>query len=118
VVVRFTGLSGVVAGSLADGRYTLIEHQGKIHGGGGAALLADHRDAFFRLFGDVNGDAKVDATDLAAFQQAYRSVSGVRQLPMRGLSSYRAYFDVDQNGVIDAVDYYQFLRRYGTRLPA
>jgi type VI protein secretion system component Hcp len=116
VVVRFTGLSGVVAGSLADGRYTLIEHQGKIHGSGAAALLADHRDAFFRLFGDVNGDAKVDATDLAAFQQAYRSVSGIRQLPMRGLPSYRAYFDVDQNGVIDAVDYFQFQRRYKTKL--
>jgi hypothetical protein len=108
VVIRFTGLTGVVAGSLADGRYTLIEHQGKIHSGANAALLADHRDAFFRLFGDVNGDGKVDDTDRTAFLAAYRTV--------RGSSNYRWYLDYDQNGVIDISDYYQFMRRYGTAL--
>ena len=102
----FPGLTGAVAGSLADGRYTLIEHQGKIHSGANAALLADHRDAFFRLFGDVNGDAKVDATDRTAFLAAYRS--------RQGMANYRSYFDMNNDGVVDSVDYYQFLQRLGT----
>jgi hypothetical protein len=111
VVIRFTGLAGVVAGSLADGRHTLIEHQDKIQGGGGNyALLADHSDRFFRLFGDVNGDGKVDNTDRTAFLAAYRS--------RKGMANYRLYFDVNNDGVIDSTDYYQFLARYGTTLPS
>ncbi len=107
VVIRFTGLAGVVGGSLADGRYTLITHQGKIHGGT-YQTLADHSDAFFRLFGDVNGDGKVDNTDLAAFLLAYRS--------RRGMTNYRWYFDYGGDGMIDATDYYQILRRSGSHV--
>jgi hypothetical protein len=108
VVVRFTGLAGVVAGSLADGRYTLIEHQGKIHAGNNYVSQADHSDAFFRLFGDVNGDGKVDRTDQAAFLAAYRS--------RKGMANYRWYFDYNGDGIIDSTDYYQFLQRYRTHL--
>jgi hypothetical protein len=108
VVIRFTGLTGVVAGSLADGRYTLIEHQGKIHGGPNYLVQADHRDAFFRLYGDVNGDARVDNTDRTAFLAAYRS--------RKGMANYCWYFDVNNDGFIDSVDYYQFQQRYGSSL--
>jgi hypothetical protein len=118
VILTFSnGVSGVSGGSLADGNYQLVVHARGVHFTNGSATPpADYVTTFFRLFGDVNGDRKVDDIDLAAFQQAYRSVNGVQQLPLRGLSSYRWYFDVDQNGVIDAVDYYQFLRRYRTTL--
>jgi predicted outer membrane repeat protein len=118
VILTFSnGVSGVSGGSLADGNYQLVVHARGVHFTNGSATPpADYVTTFFRLFGDVNGDRKVDDIDLAAFQQAYRSVNGVRQLPLRGLSSYRWYFDVDQNGVIDAVDYYQFLRRYRNKL--
>jgi hypothetical protein len=110
VVIRFTGLGWLVGGSLADGRYTLIEHQGKIHSGANYVSQADHSDGFFRLYGDVNGDGKVDATDLAAFQKAYRS--------RQGMAAYVWYLDGNGDGVIDATDYYQFLQRYGTTLPS
>jgi hypothetical protein len=108
VVIRFTGLGWLVGGSLADGRYTLVEHAGLIHSGGNYVSLTDHSDGFFRLYGDVNGDGKVDATDLAAFQKAYRS--------RQGMAAYVWYFDSNGDGTIDATDYFQFLQRYGTHL--
>jgi hypothetical protein len=109
VLIRFTGLAGVHGGSLPDGRYLLVEHSGLIHDGGNYETLADHRDTFFRLFGDVNGDGKVDNTDRTAFLAAYRS--------RRGKANYAWYFDYNADGFVDSVDYYQLLRRYGTNLP-
>jgi alpha-amylase len=94
VTLTFSG-SGVVGGSLADGRYTLTVDGTPVQ-------------KFFRLFGDSNGDGQVDATDLVAFARAARS--------RRGMANYRAYFDFDANGLIDGFDYGQFLRRYKTRL--
>jgi hypothetical protein len=60
---------------------------------------------FFRLFGDLNGDGKVDSTDSAAFMAAYRSFAGQ--------ATYRSYFDFYNHGRVDATDYYMFLRRNG-----
>jgi hypothetical protein len=106
VIVRFTGLPGVVGGSLADGVYTLIEHQALIHAGPNRQLLVDRADAFFRLFGDSNGDGRVDDTDRTAFLAAYRS--------RKGMANYRSFFDFNGDGVIDSTDYFEFLRRLGT----
>jgi hypothetical protein len=92
--ITFTG-PGLVGGSLADGRYTLTA--------GGTAVAVPN---FFRLFGDGNGDGKVDAADQAAFLAAYRS--------RKGMAAYRSYFDYNGDGLIDSSDYYQFQRRYGT----
>jgi hypothetical protein len=92
--ITFTG-AGLVAGSLADGRYNLTA--------GGTAVAVPN---FFRLFSDSNGDAKVDDTDRAAFLKAYRS--------RKGMANYQSYFDYDNSGVIDSTDYYQFLQRYGS----
>jgi hypothetical protein len=108
VVLHFKGLAGVVDGSLLDGRYTLIEHRGKIHGGSNETLVANHRDAFFCLFGDVNGDGKVTATDVAAFLAAFRS--------RKGMANYRWYLDYNGDGVIDRTDAAQFLQRYEPQL--
>jgi hypothetical protein len=96
VTVLFTGLPGLVYGSLPDGRYTV-------------AVNGQTAASFFRLYGDTNGDGKVDATDLAVFQKAYRSRKGYTP-------NYRADLDYNGDGYIDATDYYQFLTRYGTQL--
>ncbi len=106
VLVQFTDPT-LIGGSLADGRYVFTLNSSDIHnsvGGvynGGTAIT----DNFWRLFGDVNGTATVDNSDLADMQAALRSVDGT--LP------YRWYLDYDQNCTIDSVDYMAFLNRLG-----
>jgi hypothetical protein len=104
-------------GSLVDGRYTVTIHSSLVHdhqlgaaldGDGDGLVGGDRVDQFFRLFGDVNGDAKVDHTDVAAFLQAYHS--------KKGMAAYAWYSDVNNDGWVDATDYYQFLAHYGHRL--
>jgi hypothetical protein len=80
-----------------DGRYSLV-------------ISGQTVATFFRLFGDVNGDGKVDATDQTAFMAAYRSRSG--------MANYRGYFDYDGNGMVDSSDYYQFLVHLNHKLDA
>jgi RHS repeat-associated protein len=116
VTLTFVG-PGIVGGSLPDGWFTLTTFGGRVHdhatgqavdGAGTGVAGSNQVDAFFRLFGDVNGDGQVDATDRTAFLAAYRS--------RRGMANFRGFFDFNGDGVLDAVDYYQFLRRYRTRL--
>jgi hypothetical protein len=59
------GGNSIIGGSLPDGRYQLLYNAQAVQGGN-----------FFRLFGDCNGDGKVDSTDAAAFLAAYRSFQG------------------------------------------
>jgi uncharacterized membrane protein len=115
-ILTFAG-TGVIGGSLADGWYTLTTVGAKVHdhatglaldGAGTGVAGSNQVDAFFRLFGDSNGDGQVDDTDLAAFRAAYRS--------RKGMPSYRWYLDYNADGYVDSVDYYQFLRRYKFRL--
>jgi hypothetical protein len=116
--LTFAG-SGILGGSLADGRYTLTIHSNLVHdhlvgaaldGDGDGLVGGDRAEHFFRLFGDVNGDGQVDAADRSAFLAAYRS--------RKDMANYRWYFDVNADGFIDSIDYYQFLRRYKVRLNA
>ena len=105
VLIQFTG-AGIIGGSLADGSYTftivssLIQLQsGGLYNGG-----VNQTFQFTRLFGDVNGDGKVNATDLAALNAAMRSKEGT--------PPYVWYLDYDQNCQIDATDYRYFLVNY------
>jgi autotransporter-associated beta strand protein len=116
VIYSFTG-PGTEYGSLQDGNYTLQFNETGIEGGGpGGPSLNPSTDPyasaaaqFFRLFGDSLGRGQVDDTDLTAFRQA--------NTPSRiGMTNYRAWFDFDGNGVVDSSDYYQFMRRYKTKL--
>ena len=84
-----------LAGSLPDGRYLAI-FQGK--------TVAN----FHRLFGDANGDGRVDDKDQALFLKAYRSRAG--------MPNYVSYFDYNGDGAVGPTDYFQFLRRKGLQV--
>ena len=73
---------------------------------------AAYTSGLFRLFGDADGDADVDAADEAKFNAAYGTRSNQ--------PGYVSYFDFDQdadrNGIrdIDSKDRAQFRKRLGT----
>lgn len=100
--VTFTG-PGTEFGSLLDGRYVLTILGSQISAGG-VLLDGDGNGQpggnavinFFRLYGDWNGDARVDMVDFAAFRNAFTtgSSSGV--------------FDLDGDGRVTITDYARF----------
>ena len=87
------------AGSLSDGRYSMVVAASKVHG---LALASDNVLNFHRLFGDSDGDGDTDTTDLAAFRAA-----------MNVPANYRGFFDYDSDGGVNATDYTQFRARLG-----
>jgi hypothetical protein len=58
---------------------------------------------FFRLFGDSNGNAMIDAEDRTLFRSTYRS--------WEGDVNYVAFLDYNTNGLISGGDLDQFRRR-------
>ncbi|HEX4592004.1 MAG TPA: choice-of-anchor Q domain-containing protein, partial [Gemmataceae bacterium] len=115
------------AASLADGRYQLIvlgaaasdaalgwALDGNADGtpGGDYVSPADsfHGNGLelYRLFGDVNGDGVVDATDLGRLRTAFNT--GL------GNPNYVAYLDADNSGAIDIQDLGQFRSRFNANV--
>src|SRR5262249_17871854 len=72
VTITFPATTG---GSLADGRYVLTTVANQVLDSFGVAMTADRQDTFFRLYGDINGDAAVNGLDLTAFRNAFGTVS-------------------------------------------
>jgi streptogramin lyase len=114
--LTFTGAL-VIGGSLQDGRYSLVTDSTKIHDatgglldGNGDGLSGGARaaDAFFRLFGDSDGDGDVDNLDLLRFRQAF----GLD----RSSAGYKSYFDFDGDGDVDNLDLFRLRQRLGTTL--
>lgn len=89
-------------GSLQDGDWLLTVDRTKVQAvNGGAPMAADYNQpAARRLFGDVDGDHDVDATDFGAFRLAFGSIPN-------------AAFDLDGDGDVDATDFGQFRQRFG-----
>jgi hypothetical protein len=118
--LTFTG-PGVVAVSLADGRYKLRVLAAQVTDAFGQPLDGDGDGQpggdyvstpaanLFRLFGDSDGSGAVDALDLLRFRQAFGHAAPD--------PAYLAYFDYDGNGAVDALDLFQFRPRLGTILP-
>ena len=105
-LLDFTG-AGIINGSLADGTYalTIVAANITLQSGGAWNGGVNYTSApFKRMFGDVNGDGLVNATDLAAFNAAMRSKMGD--------ANYCWYLDYDGNCQIDATDYRYFLMDY------
>jgi hypothetical protein len=111
-VLTFVG-PGIIGGSLADGGYTLTVRADQVHDqwgrqldGDGDGLAGGNRvDAFFRLFGDADGDGDVDWGDRDLFRSAFEKSAGA--------SGYLWYFDFDGDGDVDGLDNGQFNRRFG-----
>jgi hypothetical protein len=108
--VTFVG-SDIKAGSLADGRYTLVIRAAQVHGGSvalagdGQTPGTDHQDSFFRLFGDSDGSGVVDYLDYYRFRGAYGKHAGD--------AGYLWYFDYDGDGFVGSADYSAFLANFG-----
>ena len=100
------GFAGVAVGgepvegaSLPDGVYELSARAGE----GPATTLRLHR-----LFGDVNGDGRVNPFDNFFFRKALGTAAGD--------AAYDAAFDHDGDGQVDSSDAALFRQRYGRRL--
>jgi hypothetical protein len=114
-VLTFTG-SDILAGSLADGNYTLTIRSDLVHdvvgrsldGDGDGTAGGDRSESLFRLYGDSDGDRDVDARDLIRFLFAF----GHQQ----GDDEYLAFFDVNGDNRVGLVDLYALASRLGTHL--
>jgi hypothetical protein len=72
-------------------------------------MAADSVTNFHRMFGDANGDARVDISDFGLFSGTFNLNSGQ--------SGFLAYFDYNNDGVIDIADFGQMSVRIFTMLP-
>jgi hypothetical protein len=112
-------------GSLADGRYTLtvlasqVSANGIALDGNGDGTAGDNYVSpvdtiggsglhLYRLFGDVNGDGVVDASDVGMLKQTFNRNSTD---PL-----YLWYLDADNSGVVDATDVGQFKSRFNVNV--
>jgi len=114
-VLSFSG-TNVIGGSLADGNYTLTIRGDLVHdllgqeldGDGDDQAGGDRVDAFFRLYGDGDGDRDVDLLDLRSFLGTF----GRR----RGDLDYLAHLDFNGDDRVGLIDLLAFVRRLGTHL--
>ncbi len=113
VTLTFT-TGPVESTSLADGRYALTVVANSVSGGNfdgngnGAAqgsplddyvVIGDLANKLFRLFGDVDGDGTIAASDFIQFRLAFGGTSFA--------------FDFDGDGSVSANDFIQFRLRFG-----
>jgi hypothetical protein len=123
-VVTLTAFTGAeaTARSLNDGKYTLAALASQITAGGQALdgngdgtpgdnfVLSDSGAAggLYRLFGDANGDRRVDNADFFLLKQTF--------LRPAGDPLFLAGLDSDGSGVVDNADFFQFKLRFGQSL--
>jgi hypothetical protein len=111
-VARYTFSGpGVTPGGLIDGVYTLTvnsslvtNYDGDGYDGDGDGLPGPNGAFIFhRLFGDYDGNRRVEPSDFLAFRLAFLSTAG---------PGFEYAFDNDGNGIIDAADFLQFRLRF------
>jgi hypothetical protein len=105
-VLTFPSLS---ASSLADGQYQLKVNAAQVASADGAATMeTDSTTAFYRLFGDGDGNGTVDFNDFLSLQNAFGSTTGS--------VTWNAAFDSDSNNLIDFNDFLSLQNRFGMSL--
>ena len=104
-VVHFSG-SSVINSSIADGVYDLTVHSSLVTDASSNPMAGGDRVfTFHRLFGDFDGNGKVNNADYARFAATYGKKSTD--------PAFLAMFDFDGNGSVNNADYGQFTLRYG-----
>jgi len=104
VMLTFSG-ANTEFGSLADGNYTLtifgsqVSGVGQLDGNGDGIGGDDYVFNFHRLFGDGNGDKRVDSADFALFRQVFGIPGNV--------------FDFNNDGQTNSTDFVEFRKRFG-----
>jgi hypothetical protein len=106
-VITFAGTE-IIGGSLADGNYTLTVRADHVHDADGDPLAGDTVTSFYRLFGDTQGHRTVNADDVAVLFGTFGKHAGD--------DGVVSYLDYNGDGVIDDIDLYAFIARYGTTL--
>jgi hypothetical protein len=97
------------SGSLTDGDYRLTVLGGQpLDGDGNGTPGGDAVTALYRLYGDGNGDRRVDNADFVQFRSTFGRAAGD---PL-----YLADFDVNADGRVDNLDFFQLRTRFGTVL--
>jgi hypothetical protein len=102
-------------GSLADGSYTLtvlanqVSAVGRaLDGNGDGQSGSDNVTMLYRLFGDGNGDRRVDNADFFLFRGSFGLAAGQ--------TGFLAFFDANGDGRIDNADFFAFRNRFGMTL--
>jgi ELWxxDGT repeat protein len=122
VLLTFSGSSVETSGSLMDGNYQLtirsdlvLDSYGQELDGdddgvaGGDYLFGETAaDAFFRLFGDTDGDRDVDNMDAARLRGTMNKTAAQ--------TGYLWFLDYNKDNVVNTVDNSQFLLRYAKKL--
>jgi RHS repeat-associated protein len=104
VRIRFRG-PAAPAGLIRDGRYRLILRSASIRGADATALDGDHDGrpgggrvlTFHRLFGDSNGNGRIDRADARALIRAIRADRAGRAFPR--------YLDANRDGRLGRADW-------------
>jgi uncharacterized repeat protein (TIGR03803 family) len=108
-VVTFSG-AGVTGGSIGNGVYDISLNSSAATSDANPAVTVQTRpvDTFYRLYGDINGDGRVNNADYAAFL----STNGLKA----GQTGFNAGFDSDGDGRVNNNDYAAFLTTNGMKL--
>jgi hypothetical protein len=119
--ITFNGASTRGGGALIDGNYELTIDASKISrgsnlldgdrdgtGGGDYRYGNTSADAFFALYGDMNGDRQVGLGEFNSFRAAFGRSSGQ--------TGYSRELDFDDDGVVNLTDFNQFRGRFGRLL--
>jgi hypothetical protein len=104
--MTFSG-AAVVGGSLPDGIYDFTVNGAGVSDSTGHTVAGTPTWTFYRLFGDVDGNKVVNATDYAALRSTFDKHSTD--------PGFDAAFDYDNNSIINAYDLTQFRKRFNVR---
>jgi uncharacterized repeat protein (TIGR03803 family) len=106
--VTFNGAS-VVGNSIANGGYDITLNSASVTSDANSAATIETRpvDTFYRLFGDINGDGRVNNADYAAFL----NTNGLKS----GQTGFNAAFDSNGDGRVNNLDYGAFLNNNGIK---